>query len=149
MRPATSGISNGSRRISPPVRVLIVDDEALIRWASNDRFLGAGYEVCEAGDGASALANFRPGTPRVDLVRLDVNLPDANGIELLSQIKRRCPSCHVVLMTAFGTPDTLQGARHSGAIRRAVETIRHRRHAAYRTTSPCVIGATTTIQGAW
>jgi DNA-binding NtrC family response regulator len=113
MQPATSGISNGRTRISPPVRVLMVDDEALIRWALNDR--EAGYEVCEAGDGASALAHFRPGAPRINLVLLDVNLPDANGIELLSKIKRRCPSCRVVLMTAFGTPDTRQDARHSGA----------------------------------
>jgi DNA-binding NtrC family response regulator len=95
--------------------VLIVDDEALIRWALSDRFSRAGYEVCEASDGASALGHFRPGAPRIDLVLLDVNLPDANGIDLLKQIKRLCGSCRVVLMTAFGTPDTLQDARHNGA----------------------------------
>jgi DNA-binding NtrC family response regulator len=115
MQPATNGNSDGGGGISPPVRVLVVDDEALIRWALVERFLQAGYEVCEAGDGASALVHFGSGAPPIDLVLLDVNLPDANGIELTKKIKHLCPSCRVVLMTAFGTPDAVQDGRENGA----------------------------------
>lgn len=102
-------------RISPHTRVLVVDDEGLIRWSLNERLSTAGYEVLEAGDGASALSYFREGAPRIDLVVLDLKLPDVDGVDLLKQIKRLCPSCRVILMTAFGTPDKLLDARNNGA----------------------------------
>jgi DNA-binding NtrC family response regulator len=102
-------------KISPPARVLVVDDEALIRWSLNERLSSAGYEVHEAGDGASALNYFRDGAPRIDLVVLDLKLPDADGVDLLKKIKRLSPTCRVILMTAFGTPDKLVDARNNGA----------------------------------
>jgi DNA-binding NtrC family response regulator len=102
-------------KIRALARVLVVDDEALIRWSLNERLSSAGYEVEEAEDGASALSYFREGAPRVDLVVLDLKLPDIDGVDLLKQIKRLCPACRVVLMTAFGTPDKLADARNSGA----------------------------------
>lgn len=115
MKPVTSEISATAPRISPSPRVLIVDDEALIRWALSDHLASAGYTVCEAEDGGSALGYFRDGAPRIHLVVLDVNLPDADGIDLLKLIRHRCPTCRVVLMTAFGTAETLQAARDNGA----------------------------------
>ena len=102
-------------RISPHTRVLVVDDEGLIRWSLNERLSTAGYEVLEAEDGASALSYFRDGAPRIDVVVLDLKLPDVDGVDLLKQIKRLCPSCQVILMTAFGTPDKLIDARNHGA----------------------------------
>ena len=104
-----------SEKISPPARVLVVDDEALIRWSLNERLSSAGYEVHEAGDGATALNYFRDGAPRIDLVVLDLKLPDADGVDLLKKIKRLSPACRVILMTAFGTPDKLVDARNNGA----------------------------------
>jgi len=102
-------------KISPPARVLVVDDEALIRWSLNERLSSAGYEVHEAGDGASALNYFRDGAPRIDVVVLDLKLPDADGVDLLKEIRRLSPTCRVILMTAFGTPDKLVDARNNGA----------------------------------
>jgi two-component system, NtrC family, nitrogen regulation response regulator GlnG len=115
MTPETSEISATTRRISSAPRVLVVDDEPLIRWALSDRLASAGCLVCEAGDGCSALDYFREGASRIDLVVLDVNLPDANGLDLLKQIRHLCPACPVVLMTASATADTLQEARDNGA----------------------------------
>jgi DNA-binding NtrC family response regulator len=46
---------------------------------------------------------------------LDVNLPDANGIDLLKQIRHLCRTCRVVFMTAFGTLNILHEARDKGA----------------------------------
>jgi len=103
-----------AEKISPTACVLVVDDEALIRWSLSERLSSAGYEVHEAADGASALAFFRQGSPRIDLVVLDLKLPDADGVTLLKQIKRACPTCRVIMMTAFGTPEKLQDARNNG-----------------------------------
>lgn len=102
-------------KISPSARVLIIDDEALIRWSLNERLSSAGYQVQEAADGASALAYFREGAAPIDLVLLDLKLPDADGVNLIKQIKRLAPTCRVIMMTAFGTPDKLRDARDSGA----------------------------------
>ena len=107
-------ISGMARQFSPPARILVVDDETLIRWALNQRLSSAGYHVDEAKDGASALAYFRAGEPPIDLVLLDLKLPDVDGVTLLKMIKRRSPLCRVILMTAFGTAETLQEARNSG-----------------------------------
>ena len=115
MDTAVRAIFSMGEKISAAARVLVVDDEALIRWSLNERLSSAGYDVEEAGDGASALAYFREGAPHVDLVVLDMKLPDVDGVDLLKQIKLLCPTCHVVLMTAFGTPDKLADARNSGA----------------------------------
>jgi DNA-binding NtrC family response regulator len=104
-----------AQQISPVLRILIVDDEALIRWSLNEQLSTAGYEVHEAGDGASALAYFSEESPQIDLVVLDLKLPDSDGVTLLRKIKRVCPTCRVILMTAFGSPETLQSARDSGA----------------------------------
>ena len=115
MEPGTCEIFSTTKRIFPSARVLIVDDEALIRWSLSERLSNAGYEVCEAGDGTSALDYFREGASRIDVVVLDVKLPDADGLDLLKQIRRMCPTCRVVLITAFGTLDMLQDARDNGA----------------------------------
>jgi two-component system response regulator PilR (NtrC family) len=115
MEPAAREIFDMTEKISPPARVLVVDDEGLIRWSLNERLSSAGYEVLEAGDAASTLSYFREGAPPIDLVVLDLKLPDADGVDLLKRIKRVCPDCRVILMTAFGTPDKLLDARNAGA----------------------------------
>jgi DNA-binding NtrC family response regulator len=115
METAACEIFDMAEKISPPARVLVVDDEALIRWSINERLSSAGYEVQEAKDGASTLGYFRDGAPRIDLVVLDLKLPDADGVDLLRQIKRVSPGCRVILMTAFSTPDKLLDARKAGA----------------------------------
>jgi DNA-binding NtrC family response regulator len=115
MKTAACEIFDMAEKISPPARVLVVDDEALIRWSINERLSSAGYEVQEAEDGASTLGYFRDGAPRIDVVVLDLKLPDADGVDLLRKIKRLCPGCRVILMTAFGTPDKLLDARKAGA----------------------------------
>ena len=104
-----------AEKISPLARVLVVDDESLIRWSLNERLSSEGYEVHEAGDGSSALAHFREGGTAIDVTVLDLRLPDTDGVTLLVEIKRVCPHCQVIVMTAFGTPATLSEARDRGA----------------------------------
>lgn len=110
-----SGVFSGmSATISPAARVLVVDDETLIRWSLHQRLSGAGYEVHEAGDGSAALKHFENGQLPVDLVLLDLKLPDTDGLSLLRRIRRHRPDCPVILMTAFGSPEALQAARNDG-----------------------------------
>jgi DNA-binding NtrC family response regulator len=103
-----------AQQFSPPSRILVVDDEPLIRWALNERLSSAGYHVDQAEDGASALAYFRTGEPPIDLVLLDLKLPDSDGVTLLKIIKHHSPSCRVILMTAFGAVEKLREAERSG-----------------------------------
>ena len=98
------------------LRVLVVDDEPLIRWSIAETLGAAGHHVLEAADAASALRAVadRPGP---DLVLLDFRLPDSNDLGLLAKIREMVPDAAVVMMTAFGTPDVTVGALKLGASR--------------------------------
>jgi response regulator NasT len=95
-------------------RVLIAEDEALIRLDLKEMLEEEGYDVCgEAGDGETAIrmaAELRP-----DLVILDVKMPVLDGISAAEQIAggRVAP---VVILTAFSQRDLVERARESGAM---------------------------------
>src|SRR5215470_5972718 len=100
-----------------PLHVLVVDDELLIRWALAEMLADTGHVVDEAGDAASARRAVADPHRRPDVVLLDYRLPDSNNLELLAAIRRDVPEAAVILMTAFGTPDVVQGALGLGAYR--------------------------------
>jgi two-component system, NtrC family, response regulator AtoC len=101
---------------SPNVRVLIVDDEPLIRWSLAETLTDQGYGVLEAGDGRGAVEALRD-TPRpVDVIMLDYRLPDSNGLQLLGKIRTLSPRSRVVMMTAYGTPEVIAEALRLGAV---------------------------------
>ena len=95
-------------------RVLVVDDEPLIRWSITETLSAAGHHVVEAEDAASALGAINE-QPDLDLVLLDFRLPDSNDLGLLTKIRQVAPRAAVVMMTAFGTPDVTAGALKLGA----------------------------------
>lgn len=80
-----------------PKRVLVVDDEVVVREAFEAALLAKGYEVVLAGDGREALRIVR--RDRFDLIFLDILLPEAGGASVLKAIKRRDPEAVVVLIT--------------------------------------------------
>jgi two-component system, NtrC family, response regulator AtoC len=98
-----------------PVRVLVVDDELLIRWSIAETLKENGHTVLEAENGAAALRELQRSSPPVDVVLLDYRLPDVQNLALLAQIRQLAPLTPVILMTAFGTPEIIEGARHLGA----------------------------------
>jgi DNA-binding NtrC family response regulator len=95
------------------LRVLVVDDEPLIRWSIAETLGAAGHQVTEAQDAASALRALAD-APDTDLVLLDFRLPDSNDLGLLAEIRRIAPATPVIMMTAFGTPDVTAGALKLG-----------------------------------
>ena len=101
---------------SPPLQVLVVDDESLIRWSLAEVLADSGHRVDEAGDGASAVNLIADGR-RFDVVLLDYRLPDSNDLHLLETIRNLSPGSAVIMMTAFGTPETVEGALRLGAYR--------------------------------
>ncbi|AEF36121.1 two-component system transcriptional regulator [Mycolicibacter sinensis] len=108
----TASTSEGAPR--PARRVLIAEDEALIRLDLAEMLREQGYEVVgEAGDGQEAveLAELL----RPDLVIIDVKMPRRDGIDAASEIagKRIAP---IVMLTAFSQRDLVERARDAGAM---------------------------------
>ena len=103
-------------RNHPLLRVLIVDDEPLIRWSLGETLAEMGHVVVEAGDGASAIRALDDGEP-FDAVVLDYRLPDSNDLNLLTTIRQIAPQAAVIMMTAFGTAEVTSGAIKLGAYR--------------------------------
>jgi DNA-binding NtrC family response regulator len=96
------------------LRVLIVEDETLIRWAVAETLTEAGHTVMQATDGATALQAVAQTSDPFDVVLLDFRLPDSDGLSLLEQIQKRAPLSAVVMMTAFGTLEMMAQAKRLG-----------------------------------
>lgn len=94
-------------------RVLVVDDEHLIRWSLEQSLKKQGYMVQTVGSGEEALDYVRKHSP--DLVLLDIQLPGIDGIETLEQIKEIDHEISVIMITALGVLETAVKAMQLGA----------------------------------
>ena len=96
----------------PNATVLVVDDEPLIRWSLVNRLKEEGYRTLEAGTASDAVAQHREGA---DLVLLDYALPDANGLDVLKQVKETDADTLVIMLTANTDVGTAVSAMKQGA----------------------------------
>lgn len=95
-------------------RVLVIDDEEMIRWSIQQTLSAAGHEVTACGTAAEGMALLQ--WLRPDVVLLDLRLPDANGATVLKAIKAEdCRETRVIVMTAFEEDCTAQRAKDLGA----------------------------------
>ncbi len=111
--PATGGEFPHVRKKSA-TRVLVVDDEPLVRWSIAETLRAHGCDIVEAQDAHSALDMVRDSATEPDAVLLDLKLPDNDDLTLLTAVRRLLPKVPVILMTAFGTPEILDEARRLG-----------------------------------
>ena len=93
-------------------KILIVDDEADLRNMLTS-VLEDLYDVAQANNGAALQKALSQPAP--DVVLLDVKLPDADGLELLPQIKKRWPDTEVIVLTGHGTISMAVEAGRGGA----------------------------------
>jgi DNA-binding NtrC family response regulator len=98
----------------PNEKVLIVDDEKLIRWSVRRQLEEWGYTALEAESGTGGLAQIRAELP--DLILLDVRLPDLSGIEVLREIKQNNLSIPVIMITGDPQLDDIKTAIKLGAL---------------------------------
>jgi DNA-binding NtrC family response regulator len=98
-----------------PFTVLVVEDEALLRWAIAELLRRCGHSVIEATSADKARDAMGQTAEPIDVVLLDFRLPDSNDLRLLEEVRRRSPQSAVVLMTACDTPELVQGALERGA----------------------------------
>jgi DNA-binding NtrC family response regulator len=94
-------------------RILVVDDEYLIRWSLQQNLVEHGYEVILAASAEEGLALMDREEP--NLVLLDIQLPGMSGMELLLSIKETRPDCAVVMITATSDLSVAVQAMKDGA----------------------------------
>lgn len=94
--------------------VLIVDDEANMRWVLQRALEQAGYQAVAAGRGEEALA--LAAQQRIDLALLDLKMPGMDGLAVLRELHQRQPELPVILLTAYATVPTAVEAMRLGAL---------------------------------
>ena len=99
-------------------RILIADDQPDVRAVLARHLASAGYEVLEVADGRACLEVLR--TTPVDLVILDIYMPDVDGIAVIAQAHREFPHVRILAISGGGTVPrdrTLEIAQRLGAAR--------------------------------
>jgi len=99
---------------SQPATILLIDDDAEVRYSLARVLSTQGYKVAEAGSGEAGVAAVKKG-PKPDLIFLDIRMGAMGGIEALQHIRSINPKQLVILMTAFGTAQTAIEAMKYGA----------------------------------
>jgi len=94
-------------------RILVVDDEYLIRWSLQQDLAKEGYEVLVAESGEEALRLVRESPP--EMILLDIQLPGIDGVKTLGEIKKIDPEIVVLMITAYAMVDTAVAAMKLGA----------------------------------
>ena len=95
-------------------KILLVDDQEELRSLLADSFVNRGFDILQAADGAGLKELFSGSQP--DVALLDLKLPDADGLDLLSSMKRQWPETEVIVLSGFGTLDTAVEATKGSAI---------------------------------
>ena len=88
-------------------RVLLVDDEPLVRKLISRYLVAAGYVVRVAVDGLDAIGKLRAGLP--DLIISDLNMPRMSGFELLEVVRKRFPQIPVIVISAVAADEMPEG----------------------------------------
>ena len=94
--------------------ILVIDDQKDTGWIMSRIFHDQGDKVIVSRSGKEGLKKLS-NREDLDLVFLDIQLPDVNGLDVLEQIKKTHPDLKVIIITAFGSPEARQEALIRGA----------------------------------
>lgn len=123
--PPTSGPAFGGAEPTPPVTILIVDDEPLeLRLVGGLVEKAPGFKAIYAANGVEALAVIERQAPA--LVLTDLQMPEMDGLELVQEIRQRHATLPVVLMTAYGSEEIAIKALNQGAASYVPKSTLHR-----------------------
>ncbi len=112
--------------MSPPAKILVVDDAPFVRELLVDHLTRNGYLTVEAGTGPDALVAVAAENP--DVILLDIDLgPGMNGLEVLRRVRREHPSIGVIMMTGYREPALARQTTDAGAIECLFKPIEMRR----------------------
>ena len=111
---AIDNAADQEARTAPAVRILIIDDDSLVRLVLRQILEDAGYEVVEAANGSAgaALHQQRP----FDLIITDMRMPGKNGLHTIQELRRDDPEATIVAISGYD-PDELRQAEKLGAVR--------------------------------
>ncbi len=94
-------------------RILIADDEFLIRWSLSQALSKEGYEVFAVEDGKKAIEVVK--AQHFDIIITDLVMPELDGWEVLRVVQQIQPSPRVIIITAHSKEDTRKVAQEKGA----------------------------------
>ena len=97
-------------------RVLLVDDESMIRAIARAVLESAGFAVIEAEDGVEAVEKFREGLDVIDLVILDLTMPRMSGRDAFRQMIELRPGVRVLFSSGYTTDDVSELGRAAGML---------------------------------
>jgi DNA-binding NtrC family response regulator len=95
------------------VKILIVDDEQIVRDSLTHWFEEDGYQVSSAADAFDVLKDLQPG--KYDIMLVDIKMPKMSGLELLEKVKEIDPDCIVIIITAYASVPSAVQALKNGA----------------------------------
>lgn len=94
-------------------RILVVDDEPIVRLSCSRTLCPKGYEVDLVTDGFEALGRLKE--QAYDIIITDLKMPDMDGIEFIGMLKRTSPEAKVLMVTGFATDEAREQAEGMGA----------------------------------
>ena len=103
-------------------KILVVDDELLLRDVLHDYLTRGGYEVILASDADKAIELVEHHKPQIALI--DIKLPKTNGIELTKILKEKEPDLAIIIMTGYPSLDTAVNATKYGAAEYIIKPFR-------------------------
>jgi len=105
--------ANKVAKMSDQNRILIVDDDEVVRWSYQRSLQSISCNVAAAGNSEEALHAME--RDPFDVVLLDMRMPGENGLSVLRAIKQRWPESEVVIITGYPTVDSAKEAVRLGA----------------------------------
>lgn len=111
-----NGLPTGKKPNGSLAKVIVIDDSQFIIKHLSQIFMSRDFEVAgTAENGKAGVDLYKKLHPDVDLVTLDITMPEMDGLETLKQIKAFDPNATIIMVTAIGTAESVKEAIKLGA----------------------------------